>query len=73
MHNPHGSSPLHSRKKTRTSTHSSDRIPPKVTFQIQDVEAPWVNVGETSWDLVHVQSMYGCIRSWPSLYAKIFE
>ena len=38
-----------------------------------DIEAPWRDIGDKLFDLIHVRQMLGSIHSWPSLYLKIFR
>lgn len=37
-----------------------------------DYESPWA-LGESSWDLIHLQLACGCVSNWPKLYDKIYR
>ena len=37
-----------------------------------DYESPW-SLGESAWDLIHLQLACGCVANWPKLYDKIFR
>ncbi|PWI64971.1 hypothetical protein PCL_08422 [Purpureocillium lilacinum] len=48
-------------------------IPPNVLPLMElDVESSWSAV-DHEWDLVHIRTLLGSIRCWPSLYRKAFR
>lgn len=49
-----------------------EKIPPNLRFRIpRDFESPW-NLGEDSWDLIHLRMLCGSVSSWPEMYQKVF-
>lgn len=48
-------------------------IPPGLTFWQRDIEAPWVDLGLESWDLIHMRMLNGSITSWQDTYDKVFR
>lgn len=48
-----------------------DRVPPNVTFEIDDVESPWPP--RAPFDFIHSRYMLGSIQDWPKLLRQSYE
>ncbi|KAF4925692.1 Secondary metabolism regulator LAE1 [Colletotrichum viniferum] len=46
-------------------------IPPNVTFEIDDVESPWV--GNRKFDFIICRYMAAAIKDWPKLVQSVYE
>ena len=47
-------------------------VPPNVKFEIDDCESEWT-YAEASFDFIHIRSLFGCVSSWPALYAQVMK
>ena len=48
-----------------------NRVPPNVTFEVDDVEDPWTY--SKKFDFIHCRTMANAIRDWPKLVKNCFE
>ncbi|KAH0612389.1 uncharacterized protein H6S33_010441 [Morchella sextelata] len=48
------------------------RVPPNVSFQIDDAESEWT-FGESSFDFVHMRHLNGSIKDWQALLNQAFK
>ncbi|CRG86025.1 hypothetical protein PISL3812_03028 [Talaromyces islandicus] len=46
-------------------------VPPNLSFQMDDAEADWTF--SRKFDLIHFQSLNGCIRDWKRLLSQAYE
>jgi hypothetical protein len=46
-------------------------VPPNVIFEIDDITQPWT-FDENLFDFIHVRTLGGAIRDWPSLLKEAF-
>ena len=44
-------------------------LPPNCSFQVDDADAEWTFAAD-SIDFIHIRCLFGCIESWPKLYAQ---
>jgi SAM-dependent methyltransferase len=47
-------------------------IPPNVSFEIDDVNKPWLQA-ERSFDFIYIRTMAGSITNWPRLLEEAFK
>lgn len=48
-----------------------NRVPPNVSFEIDDVESPWPP--REPFDFIHSRYMLGSIQDWPKLLRQSYE
>jgi hypothetical protein len=51
---------------------SFHRVPPNLTFELEDMEREWLYGSET-FDFVHIRNMFIAIRDWPALAAQAYK
>lgn len=49
----------------------TDRVPPNVRFEVDDVEADWTY--HQPFDYIHCRCLGGAIRDWPRLVRQCYE
>ena len=55
----------------RSLDHFSQRVPPNVRFEVDDVEADWTYT--KPFDYIHCRYMGAAISDWPRLSKQCFE
>lgn len=48
------------------------RVPPNVSFQIDDAESVWT-WPENHFDFIHIRHMTGAIEDWPALIKQAYK
>ncbi|KAK1464519.1 methyltransferase domain-containing protein [Colletotrichum cuscutae] len=59
------------RIKTSMANDMSNRVPPNVKFEIDDVESPWVNTSK--FDFIFCRYMAGALGNWPKVMRSAYE
>lgn len=49
------------------------RVPRNLRFRRQDFEAPWLCMGENSWDLIRLGMLSGSVLNWPEMYHNVWQ
>ncbi|KAI5782574.1 S-adenosyl-L-methionine-dependent methyltransferase [Geopyxis carbonaria] len=47
-------------------------VPPNCTFVVDDIESPWLWAAN-SFDYIHMRSLPGFIKDWPTLLSRIYR
>lgn len=50
----------------------SHRVPPNLTFELDDMEEEWL-YGNGTFDLVHIRNMFMAVRDWSALTAQAYK